>query len=266
MINTTLYKRGMRESIKIILIFIAVLTMYFTVLIPMFDPKLGSVLNEFLETMPDLMNMFGMNPSSTSLTGFMSAYLYGFIMLIFPMVFLIINANRLVARHVDKGSMVYLLSAPVTRKSIVFTQMSVLGSGLLILIIYATALGIVTCESTFPGELDIPMFILINISVFGLHLFIGGICFLCSCLFNETKHSLALGAGIPALAYVIQMLANSDEALGNFKYATFFTLFNPDGLIAGSTAAYVQMTVLFVASFFIFIASALIFTKKDMHI
>lgn len=266
MLNMTLYKCGIKDNFKIILIFAAVLTMYFTIMVSMFDPTLGSALNEFVKAMPELMNMFGMNPSTTTLTGFMSAYLYGFIMLVFPMIFSIISANRLVARHVDKGSMVYLLSAPVRRKTIVFTQMKVLGSGIFILVLYATVLGIVACESSFPGELDIPKFILLNVGVFGLQLLIGGICFLSSCIFNETKYSIAFGAGIPAMAYLIQMLANSGESLSNAKYATFFTLFNPDVIIAGDSVAFIQIVVLFLASFIIFTASAIIFTRKDMYI
>lgn len=266
MLNMTLYKRGMRENIKIILVFLAVLTMYFTIIVTMFDPTLGSALSELAKAMPELMNMFGMNPSSSTLTGFMSAYLYGFIMMIFPMVFSIISANRLVARHVDKGSMVYLLSAPVKRKTIVFTQINVLISGIFIIVLYATCLGIATCESSFPGQLDIPKFIFLNVGVFGLQLLIGGICFLSSCVFNETKYSIAFGAGIPALAYVIQMLANSGEELSNAKYATFFTLFNSDGIIAGDTVAYIQILVLFLASFILFTASVITFKRKDMPI
>ena len=266
MLNLILYKRGIKENIKIVLIFAAVLTMYFTIMISMFDPALGSILTAFIKAMPEIMNMFGMNLSSTTLTGFMSTYLYGFIMLVFPMIFSIINANRLVARHVAKGSMVYLLSAPVSRKTIVFTQMKVLGSGLFFLILYATVFGIAACETSFPGELEIPKFILLNVGAFGLHLLIAGICFLSSCIFNETKHSIAIGAGIPALAYVIQMLAKSGEALSYAKYATFFTLFNPEGIIAGDTVAFIQMLVLFLSAFIIFAISVIVFTRKDMPI
>jgi len=55
MINWTLYKRGIKGSWKMILIFAAVITMYFTVIISMFDPALGSVLDEFAKAMPELM-------------------------------------------------------------------------------------------------------------------------------------------------------------------------------------------------------------------
>ncbi|HPU18342.1 MAG TPA: ABC transporter permease, partial [Bacillota bacterium] len=181
MINWTLYKRGIKGSWKMILIFAAVITMYFTVIISMFDPALGSVLDEFAKAMPELMAIVGMTPASAELVSFMEAYLYGFIMLVFPMVFCILSAHKLISRHVDRGSMTYLLSAPVRRETVAFTQMKVMVTGLFMLVLYATLLGIVDCEISFPGELDTGKFILLNVGVFCLQLFVGGICFLCSC-------------------------------------------------------------------------------------
>jgi len=266
MFNFTLYKRGMQGSWKMLLIFAAVLTMYFTIIISMFDPALGSVLNEFAEAMPELMAMVGMTPSSTTMLGFMSAYLYGFIMLIFPMIFSILSANKLIARHVDNGSMTYLLAAPVKRRTVAFTQMKVIASGIFALTAYATIMGIIACELSFPGELEIGKFILLNLGALCLQLFIGGICFLCSCIFNDTKYSIGFGAGIPALAFIIQMMANAGAELENAKYATFFTLFNPDGITAGETGAIWGMVTLFVGAMVLFISAITIFNKKDLHI
>lgn len=266
MFNFTLYKDGMRSSWKMLLIFAAVLALYFIVIISMFDPSLGSALNEFAKAMPELMAMVGMNPSSTTMIGFLSAYLYGFIMLVFPMLFSILCANRLIAHHVDRGSMTYLLAAPVKRSTVAFTQMKVIASGLFLLVAYATALGIITCEISFPGELAIGKFILLNIGVFCLQLFIGGICFLSSCIFSDTKYSIGVGAGVPALAFIIQMMSNAGPELENAKYATFFTLFNPDGIAAGEAGALWGMVILFGGALILFSAAISIFNKKDLHI
>lgn len=266
MLNMTLYQYGMKGSYKMLLVFASVLTMYFTIIIYMFDPELGKALNEFSKAMPEMMAMFGMNPSSSTLLGFMSAYLYGFIMLVFPMVYSILTANRLIARYVDQGSMAHLLAAPVKRTTVAFTQMKVLATGLFILVAYATIIGIVAAEILFPGELDINKYIILNIGTLCLQLFIGGICFICSCIFNDTKYSVGFGAGIPALEFVVQMLANVGEESEKAKYATFFTLFNSDELIAGSAKAYWGIFVLFIGAMVLFTASIVIFKKKDLHI
>ena len=52
-----------------------------------------------------------MTAGAADLLGFMISYLYGFILLVFPMVFCILRANGLVAKYVDRGSMACLLAA-----------------------------------------------------------------------------------------------------------------------------------------------------------
>ncbi len=232
----------------------------------MFDPALGSALNEFAKAMPELMAIVGMNPASAGLVSFLEAYLYGFIMLVFPMLFCILSANKLIARHVDRGSMTYLLAAPVRRGTIAFTQMKVMATGLFALVLYATILGIINCEISFPGKLDIGRFILLNIGALCLQLFIGGICFLCSCIFNDSKYAVGLGAGIPALGFIIQMMANAGKELENAKYATFFTLFDSDGIVTGEPGAIWGMFSLFAGAIILFSTAIVIFSKKDLHI
>ena len=98
MINMTLYKREMKGSLKILILFAAVITMYVTIIISMYDPEMMATLDGFYEVMPELMASIGMSAGATSLIGFMISYLYGFILLIFPMVFCILRGNSLVAK------------------------------------------------------------------------------------------------------------------------------------------------------------------------
>lgn len=264
--NMTLYFSGMKSSLKPFIIFAVVMTIYFVIIVTMFDPELGTALKEFEKAMPEIMAMVGMTTNDTTLVGFMAGYLYGFIVPIFPMVYAIIIGNSLVAKRVDSGSMAFLLAAPVSRLQIVFTQMKVLITGIFLLIGYATFIGIIACRIYFPGELDIGAFLLLNIGAFALHLLVSGICFFASCLFNDTKYSLAVGAGIPALCYVIQMIANAGEKMEYAKYATFFTLFDPKGIIRGDSEAYWAVAVLAISGIMIYVLGSIIFVKKDIPV
>lgn len=76
-------------------------------------------------------------------------------MLVFPVIFLIILGNKLLAHYVDTGSMAVLLSTPNSRIRILVTQLLTLLLETALLIALITAIGIVSCESLFPGELDI---------------------------------------------------------------------------------------------------------------
>lgn len=266
MISGALYKKEAKSTLPLWLIISAVNTLYLAIIVWMFDPELGNALKTFEEAMPDLMAMFGMMPAGENLTQFMGAYLYGMIMQILPMIFTIILANRLIAKHVDSGSMAYLLAAPISRVKLAVTQLMVLVSGLVLMIAYCTGLGIFLAEMMFPGELNIGGFVLLNVGCLALQLCIMGICYLSSCAASETKWSLSFGAGIPVFAYVLQMLSTQGEAAENFKYATFFTLFNTSGLINAESTALLQAGALLVIGLVLSVLGVVAFKKKDLHI
>ncbi len=264
--NLPLFKLGWRSLWRIFLGFALLLTMYIAVIIPMFDPQIGGALAQLAQSMPELMAMFGMAGSGLTMTDFVATYLYGMLMPLFPMIFSIIAANRLVARHVDKGSMAYLLAAPVPRRRIVATQLAVLLSSLILLLAYCTGLCIAVCELSFPGQLETGPFLLMNLSLLGLHLALAGVCFFASCLCNETKTSLALGAGIPTVFYLIRMLANMGGRLDNLKYATVFSLFDAQGILSGQDGALWMIPLLFLLGAVLFGASFLCFQKRDIPV
>lgn len=136
MINWALYKREMTKSIKLLVIFASIITLYVSIIIGMYDPEMMATLDIFYQIMPDLMASVGMTAGATTLIGFMISYLYGFILLLFPLLFIVLRANGLIAKYVDTGSIVALLAAPVKRRVIALTQMGVLLSGIVLLPLY----------------------------------------------------------------------------------------------------------------------------------
>ena len=266
MLNMTLYKREMKGSLKMLFVFAAILSMYVTIIIRMYDPEMMATLDSFYQAMPELMASVGMNTGATSLISFMISYLYGFILLIFPMAFCILRGNGLIVRYVDRGSMVTLLASPIKRRTVAITQMSALISGILLLTIYTAGLEMMIAETNFPGELAIAELLKLNASLLCLHLFIGGTCFLASCIFSDTKYSIALGAGIPALMYIFQMLANAGEKADVIKYFTFFTLFDANGIVAGESSAVIGTLALLMGAIILYMTGVVVFCKKDLYI
>lgn len=266
MVNITLYKREMKGSIKLLVIFAAVVTLYVSIIISMYDAEQMALLDGIVETMPEIMAAVGMKAGATSLLSFMISYLYGFILLIFPMVYCILRGNGLIAKYIERGSMVSLTAAPVKRRTVALTQMTVLVSGILILVVYSTVLQIICSEINAPGELNVSQLLRINVGLLCLHLFIGGICFLASCIFSDTRYSVGVGAGIPALMYVLQMLSNVGANAEKAKYFTFFTLFRPDDIIAGDSSAVIGVAVLLIGSMGLYALGIIVFSKKDLHI
>ena len=66
----------------------------------------------------------------------------------------------------------------------------------LLLCAWAFGLCVGAGEAMFPGELDIERFALLNLGLLGLHVFFGGLAFLCSCVFNETRLAAGVSAGL----------------------------------------------------------------------
>lgn len=266
MINTTLYLRGMKGSLRLLGVLGAVITMYVTIIISMYDPALMETLDGFVELMPELMAAVGMDAGANSLLEFMISYLYGFILLIFPMLFAILRGNSLVARSVEDGSMASLVAAPVRRTAIALTQAAVLVSGTALLLVYATAVELVSIAVMFPGEVAPGDLLQVNAGLFCLQFFIGSICLLASCVFSDTRYSFGFGAGIPVLAYVLNMLANVGGDAQQAKYLTFFTLFDPSGIAAGEASARTRAGILLGAGVLLYALAVVVFHRKDLSV
>lgn len=266
--NATLYKREMKSSWKLLVIFMAILTLYITLIIAMYSPDTLEMFRQFSTAMPQMMSAFNMDFSaeSLSLLGYMVSGLYGFILIIFPMIFSIIRGNGLVARYVDRGSMASLLAAPVKRRTVALTQMAVLITGVVALVVYATALEIVAIALHAPEQADTAKLLTLNTGLLSLHLFISGVCFLASCIFSESRNSLAVGAGVPGLMFILQLLSQAGDETRFFKYATFFTLFNPSAIAAGQSGAMGGVWILFAGAVLLYALAVIVFTRRDLSI
>lgn len=264
MISMTLLKREFKSNYKLFIIFAAVLAMYISIIIPMFDPEIGEALAEFEKAMPEMMAAFGMSNPGTTLIEFINTYLFGFLFILFPMIFEIIIANKLVAKYVDSGSMAYLLATPNKRSRIAITQATFMILSIGVLILFITLVGIVSSEIYFPGDLDIKKYILMNLGLYFLHLTISGLGFFASCISNDTKLSYSISAGVPIGFFIIQLLANMGGRLENFKYFTIFSLFNTDKLINGEALGIVMIISLLLIGILFYIIGILRFSKRDL--
>ena len=182
------------------------------------------------------------------------------------MVFSILRGNGLIAKYTENGAMWVLTAAPVRRMKIVCTQLAVLLSGVFLLMIYTTVLELIVAGSQFPDEFEVKQLLALNSGLISLQMFIAGICFLSSCIFSDTKYSLAFGAGIPAFMYVLKMLANVGEKTEAAKYLTFFTLFDGNGLVANEASAVVGTVSLLSGAIVMYAAGCVAFCRKDLSL
>lgn len=261
-----LLKRNYKQMVKPFLIFWAILSMYQGVIIYMYDPELMKTLDEYQKLMPELMAAVGMTGVTDTLIKFINTYLYGFLMQMFPFIFLLIIGNSLVMKYVDSGSLAVLLATPNSRKKIVLTQAFTMITEVVFLIGVMTVTGILFAESMFPGELDIEIFIKLNASTLLLQLAVAAIIFCAACVFNESRNFYAAAAGIPLVSFLMSMMANMGEKLEIFKYFSIYTLFPASKIVAvesGYLGYHIALAVIVVV---LFSGGVWYFCRKDFSI
>ncbi|WP_150271825.1 hypothetical protein [Paenibacillus tepidiphilus] len=162
--------------------------------------------------------------------------------------------------------MAYLLSTSNSRIRIAVTQAVFSLTSVTAIFCWITALTLITSSFMFPGLMDTKQFILLNIYALLMYYTINGICFLASCLANESRYSLGLGAGLPIMFVLLQMLGASGEGLEWLGYFSLFALFNPERLFAGDSFAYLGMAVFAGLATVLYTVGILWVNKKDLPI
>lgn len=266
MISGTLLKRNILSCIKPLIIIFVALCLYTTVIIYMFNPKLADMLNEYQKALPDMMAAVGMEGMASNLLEWIKIYLYGFIMMLFPLIFIIIANHKLLMGYIDSGSMANLLATPNSRGKIIRTQL--ISSCLLIILLIAatTGVGIASCQIMFPGELDIPRYLLLNASTCLLQLGISGIAFGAACVFSESKYYYSIGAGLPILFFLIQMISNMGDKLKNLKYLTIYTLLPAKEIVAGESGHWGYELAMAVLVVVLYGSGVVYFKKRDISV
>ncbi len=261
--NGTLFQASCRSLIKPFVIFFAVLLMYFSVIIWMYNPDMIKSLTTFNESMPGMMEFFGMTGDVATLTGFMDTYLYGFLMLLVPLVFIIIAAQRLVVKLVESGAMGGFLASPFLERRLsphrqwslwhpFFLDCPFHGGG-------NRLLGVL-----LQGATGYPCIPENECRCFCSPFFIGGICFLASCAFDDAQKALAIGGGLPLIEYLIHMVAGMGGKAEDGKYATFFTLYDSGALREGNGMT--GVVILFLVGILLYIGAGAVFCKRDLHL
>ncbi len=263
----SLFKAAAKSNWSLFVIFLAVLLLYMVMILWMYDPESIEAMNQYVQALPQgMMEAFGYDALATDLISFIAIYFYGFLITMFPLIYCIILANRLVAVLVDRGSMAYLLATPNTRVKVVTTQGIYLASSVTLLLAINAAVGIGLSEAKFPGEMDIPVFIQLNIVTILLTLAISSICFFFSCIVNESKYSLAFGGGIPILFFIINMLKNIGGSSEWLKYLTLYALFDAPAIIAGEPDIVLIISTFAAITIILYSLGIIIFSRRNLYL
>ena len=178
MINIPILKKNFREHICLWGIVTAVLILYLFLLLGTYAPdgKAGVIL--LFSGLPSaVQTALGAGNYGLSLSGILGGYFWENIFTLVPFVFSIPVAASFVAGKLESGAFAWILSAPVEREKLLFTQIYSFTFALFALFFVNCLVGIV-CGLAFCGSyFVIYEFLLMCLGGFCLHFCLGGLLF-----------------------------------------------------------------------------------------
>ena len=215
---------------------------------------------------------------------------YGMMTTILPGIYVLVTANKLIAGQVDRGSMAYVLSTPIKRTSVVFTQMvfligSLVGMFGVMTLVHlainqakplslATAMGMGASggddalASALTGDLTSKMILQVNLSALVVCIAMAAVCFAFSGIFSSSKYSMGLSGafvGVTVLANMLAMFGGMGvSGLDNFKYFTICSFYDYKSVLLSGSDWMVKLIFPALIAAAAFAAGSLVFKKKDL--
>lgn len=147
-----------------------------------------------LETMADMDSTAMLNKMYFTVMGLLPIFLY-----------IVIVGNSLIVNQVDSGSMAYVLATPTKRSAVVNTQA-------VFLIVVPFIMCAIVCGvrcivwNKLTGDVNIPMNMALYFGMYLLVEAVGGICYMGSCIFNQSRKATAFGGGIAVWFFLASLL------------------------------------------------------------
>ncbi|MBM6868509.1 ABC transporter permease subunit [Collinsella tanakaei] len=261
-----LFKRELRSCLLPTAIIAAVTVLYAGVIIGMYDPELGESLALMRDAMPELFAAFGMADQGTTLLEFVVNYLHGFLLVVLPLVLAAVLASRLVVRHIERGSIAYLLAQPVGRIRLMVSQAAVLLFCLVLLAAVLTVFELACAQAMFPGELAVADLVAVNSATFCMWVFLSGACWAGACTLPSVSAARWAGVSVCTLFVLVQMLSGVGEELSWLGDITPLALLDPLGAAGGQPGALAGAAVLGISGAALFAAGTAVFARRDLSV
>ena len=182
-------------------------------------------------------------------------------------IFIITAGNKLIANQVDRGSMVYILTAPIKRTTVVTTQIAYMVTSLFLTFTTMTITSMCT-NNLANAHMDNSVLFNLNLASFVLSLSFAGIMFLASCVFNLSKYAYGTG-GLLILAFILLAIIGSFSSYGVsgldwVNHLTLVSLVDIKNILANGSTWIGKAVILLIISISTFTIGEFVFCKKDL--
>ncbi len=267
MISKPIIKQLFKSNVVTIAIFTGILLMYQTILIFMYTPSMIDQMTEMMKSMGNIGGMYGMDKMTGGYSGYIAQFYFAMIVPMFMLVYGIMTGNKIIAGRVDKGSMACLLASPNTRNAISISSAVFYFLSIVVIVGINTVIGLICTLAYKEADISIKHFLFLNVGVIIMIVGMASISFFFSCVFNESKRSIALGGGIPIVFFLFYMISDMGEKLEVFKKITLYSLFKATDIVNDNyTPVLIGLGILTAMSIILVTAGVRIFNKKDLPV
>jgi ABC-2 type transport system permease protein len=174
--------------------------------------------------------------------------------------------NALIAQQVDKGTMAYVLSTPITRASVTLTQAVFFAGSLLAMFTIGSGAHAIAVNFSESGlsVADFEMILKLNVGLFAMALAFSGIVFCASCIFNLSKNTVAVGGGLVCMFLLMPIVAMFSADFNWLKNLSLATLYNPMEIAAGAGDFIWKFLVLCAVGIATYVAGSFAFARRDL--
>lgn len=242
----------------------------------MYNELFKDVTNSLLSSLPEEVSDALQEVGQMDLFGLIVGSIYFKLAgILLPIIYMIVASNNLISSQVDTGSMAYVLSTSIKRKTVAFTQAVFLVGSLFAMFVLTTITGGICLAIVHENvALTFGKLVLLNVGAFLVLFCLSGLCFLTSCWFDRSKRSMSIGGGLSIFALVAAMLGLFGSpvipsvvrmnALDCFNYVTIISLFDVVSILDGTTSFIYKLFILLILGIIGYIVGTKKFVKKDL--
>ena len=255
MLNFPLLRVFIKNTWKLWIIFVGILLMYMLIMVFTFDQ-----MREAMESM----EVMGLAIVMDSRFDMLTSMYFDMIIFMFPMIFCIILANKLVSKTVDDNSMSSFLSSSLSRRQYTVTAALFLMMSIVAMFFVVFAI----------GGLSLIMFETINwanwtamiLTTLTCTLAIASLCFFFSSVFAANRTGNIFMIGIPVMFFLLMFLGEI-PSLEFLHYLTPFGYVDAFAIGLGQESLWWLINLVFIVVSTVFLtASIYLFDKKQLSI
>ena len=202
---------------------------------------------------------------ATTADGFLAVDYRHPIYLILLSAFVIGTASGAVSREVERGAILLLLACPIPRWRFLTGKASAMVVGLLVLVVVAwTGTWVGTLATGITDQVNMMVFVRVQLNVLALGLAIGGYSLLFSALGDDGGHTIGLAAGVTVVMFFVDFMAVLWSPMEPLGPLSPFHYYNPLAIAQNGGVPWRDVGVLLGVGVIGFILALVGFQRRDI--